>query len=420
MFNNEISRWWTVVGGALACAVSIGVMGNSFGIFTKAISAEFGWDRSTATLGLTIQHIFSGLSFVPLGAVLLRFDVRKPTALFVTLCAGCIFCLGLVPNSPTIYYALFAVLGACSAAATAMPYSVAIVRWFDDQRGLALGIMVTGTGVGASLMPLLTNYLLTNYGWRVGFMGLGLLMAAGTLFALAFMVRTPRTPQRHEMVNDTEAAPTVFEIFTRLPRFWLIAGPIFLLSIAVSGILVNIVPIMTDKGYSAASAVGMLSVAGIASVASRAVVGVCLDRILAPFVATGVLLIATAGLLIVLLAPVSLPAAYISAVCIGFSLGAEADVITFMVSRYFRPAIYSKVVGTVFLLFAWGNAAGISVASYAHDYLGSYRPAIEVFIGLTVLSIIIVLRLGEYPYPSRGIHLAVGAKELRAAKAAVT
>jgi MFS family permease len=133
-----------------------------------------------------------------------------------------------------------------------------------------------------------------------------------------------------------------------------------------------------------------------------------------------VLLVATAGLLIVLLAPVSLPAAYISAVCIGFSLGAEADVITFMVSRYFRPAIYSKVVGTVFLLFAWGNAAGISVASYAHDYLGSYRPAIEIFIGLTLLSIIMVLRLGEYPYPRRERHVAVGSKDLRPAKAAVT
>ena len=70
-----------------------------------------------------------------------------------------------------------------------------------------------------------------------------------------------------------------------------------------------------------------------------------------------------------------------------------------MVSRYFHPAIYAKVVGTVFLLFAWGNATGISLASYAHDYLGSYRTAIELFVGLAVLSIIIVLRLGEYPYP---------------------
>jgi MFS family permease len=351
------------------------------------------------------------MSYLPLGAVMFRWGVRGPTALFVSLCAAGIFCLGLVPNSPMIYYVLFALLGACSAAATAMPYSVAIVRWFDDQRGLALGIMVTGTGIGASLMPLYTNYLLTNYGWRVGFMGLGLLMAVGTLFALAFMVRTPLEPQRHEQTGDTEPAPTVFEIFTRVPRFWLISAPIFLLSVAVAGILVNIVPIMTDKGYSSLNAVGMLSVAGFASMGSRVVVGAFLDRVLAPFVAAGVMSIAIVGLLTILLAPVWLPAAYISAICIGFSLGAEADVITFMVSRYFRPAIYSKVVGSVWLLFAWGYASGISIASYSHDYLGSYKPAIELFIGLTLLSIIIILRLGDYPFPKREIRAAAGGAE---------
>src|SRR5258707_2260319 len=110
MINNRINRWWTVAGGAIACAVSIGVIGNSFGIFTKAIVAEFGWDRSTATLGLTIQHIFSGLSYVPLGMILHRWDVRRPTALLVSACAVGIICLGLVPNSPTVYYALFAVV----------------------------------------------------------------------------------------------------------------------------------------------------------------------------------------------------------------------------------------------------------------------------------------------------------------------
>src|SRR5258708_37394345 len=108
MINNRITRWWTVVGGAIACAVSIGVLGTSFGIFTKAIAAEFDWDRSTATLGLTIQHIFAGLSFAPLGAILLRWDVRRPTAILVTICGICIFCIGFVPNSPLIYYVLFA------------------------------------------------------------------------------------------------------------------------------------------------------------------------------------------------------------------------------------------------------------------------------------------------------------------------
>jgi len=399
MINNSMNRWWTVVGGAIACSVSIGVIGYSLGIFTKAIAAEFGWDRSTATLGLTIQHICSGVSYLPFGGIMLRWNVRRPTAVLVTVCAVCIFCVGLVPNSPLLYYALFALMGAASAAATAMPYSVAIVKWFDDYRGLALGLMVTGTGIGAATVPLYTNYLLSNFGWRIGFMVLAVTLFVGSMFPLAFLVRTPATPRRPETFEPAIAEPSHLEIFTRMPRFWLVGGPIFLLSVAVAGILVNIVPIMTDAGYSRENAVGMLSAAGIASICSRAVIGFCLDRVLAPFVAAGVLLIATAGLLLILFGPAWMPALYVAALCIGFSLGAEADVITFMVSRYFHPSIYSKVVGSVFLLFAWGNATGISLASYVHDYLGSYRLAIELFIGLALLSVIIVLQLGAYPYP---------------------
>src|ERR1700722_4720892 len=72
MFNQPLNRGWTVAGGALGVPVGIGVLGNSFGIFTNAIGKEFGWDRSTTTLGLTIQHICAAVSYVPMGFLMVR------------------------------------------------------------------------------------------------------------------------------------------------------------------------------------------------------------------------------------------------------------------------------------------------------------------------------------------------------------
>jgi MFS family permease len=108
------------------------------------------------------------------------------------------------------------------------------------------------------------------------------------------------------------------------------------------------------------------------------------------------------GLVVLLVAPVSTPVAYLIAVLIGFSLGSEADIITYMVSRYFSTASYTKVVSAVFIFFATGNGTGVSVFSYSHDLLGSYRPGIELLIVLLGLGIALVLRLGEYPF--RGHH----------------
>ena len=128
---------------------------------------------------------------------------------------------------------------------------------------------------------------------------------------------------------------------------------------AVIGTLGNIVPVMTDKGFSTTSAVGMLSIAGFASLFSRAFVGLLLDRFHASVVAAGSMGVAILGLLVLLVVPVSTPVAYFIAVLIGFSLGSEADIITYMVSRYFSPASYTKVVSAVFILFATGNGTGV-------------------------------------------------------------
>ncbi len=419
MFSQPLNRWWTVVGGALGVAVGIGVLGNSFGIFTNAIGKEFGWDRSTTTLGLTIQHVCAGISYVPMSFLMVRWGVRGPTAITIALCAASIFCVGLVPNSPAIYYLLFTVMGICSGASNAIPYSIAIVRSFDHHRGLALGLMVTGTGIGATLMPLYTNFMMANYGWRGGFMGLGVLVAAVTLPALAFMVRVPPTPQNRERIGGTGGVPALLEIIVRL-RFWLIAAPIFFLSMAVIGTLSNIVPLMTDKGISTTSAVGMLSTAGFASLFSRALVGLLLDRFRASTVAAGSMSLAILALFIFLAAPVSTSVAYLIAVLIGFSLGSEADIITYMVSRYFSPASYTKAVSAVFILFATGNGLGVSVYSYSHDLLGSYEPGVELLIALLVLGIVLVLQLGAYPFGERPADSHVAEDSMTPAKAPAT
>jgi len=417
MFNQPLNRWWTVAGGALGVAVGIGVLGNSFGIFTNAIGKEFGWDRSTTTLGLTIQHVCAGISYVPMSFLMVRWGVRGPTAVTIALCAASIFCVGLVPNSTAIYYFLFTVMGICSGASNSIPYSIAIVRSFDHQRGLALGLMVTGTGIGATLMPLYTNFMMANYGWRGGFMGLGVLVAVVTLPVLAFMVRVPPTAQHGESIGETEGQPALLEIIFSL-RFWLIAAPIFFLSMAVIGTLANIVPLMTDKGISTTNAVGMLSIAGFASLFSRAFVGLLLDRFHASTVAAGSMGIAILGLLIFLAVPVTTPVAYLIAVLIGFSLGSEADIITYMVSRYFSPASYTKAVSAVFILFATGNGLGVSVYSYSHDLLGSYPPGIQLLMALLGLGIVLVLQLGEYPFREARASGHVGESSLAPGKAA--
>jgi predicted MFS family arabinose efflux permease len=110
---------------------------------------------------------------------------------------------------------------------------------------------------------------------------------------------------------------------------WLIIGLFCLSSVAVIGIQVNVVPMMTDEGLPAAQAGLLLTIYGLASLLGRLVGGVLLDRVPARFLAAGVLLSPVVG--IVLLQP-SLPAAAAGIALVGLALGAETDLLSYLVA----------------------------------------------------------------------------------------
>ncbi len=79
--------------------------------------------------------------------------MKRVTLVFIALFGMYIMAMSLTPNSYVRYLLLFSVLGAFSAGQAPLPYAKAISAAFDAKRGLALGIAMTGVGVGTALMP---------------------------------------------------------------------------------------------------------------------------------------------------------------------------------------------------------------------------------------------------------------------------
>jgi MFS family permease len=93
----------------------------------------------------------------------------------------------------------------------------------------------------------------------------------------------------------------------------------------------------------------------------------------------------------------------IGSALIGVGLGSEADLMTYLVSRYFGFEVYSKVLGTMWVAWAWGGGIGTIVAGVTFRWSHSYLTALGIFAVLLIISSIIVLRLGSYVYPPQ-IH----------------
>jgi len=93
----------------------------------------------------------------------------------------------------------------------------------------------------------------------------------------------------------------------------------------------------------------------------------------------------------------------VAAVSLGFGLGAEIDVIGFLVSRYFGLRAYAQIYGTLFGIFTLGTGFGPVLMALCFDLTGSYNTTLIGFGASLVCASLLVSRLGEYPFPVQGV-----------------
>lgn len=179
--------------------------------------------------------------------------------------------------------------------------------------------------------------------------------------------------------------------------FWLIANAIFTVSVATFGIISQLVPIATDRGHSPLVAAGILSTVGIGSLFGRLAAGYVMDRMFAPYVAASVFVLAMVGMGL-LTGATSVVVMTLAAVMVGVAAGAEGDVLTFLVSRYFPMNAFGSVTGAIWVTWAWGGALGTYLLGLSYDTTHSYGIAIAGFVAALALGTVAILRVGPYAF----------------------
>lgn len=410
MFNRPISPWWSVVAGAIGGVLASGpLMVYAYGTLARPMGVELGWDRGVLAANVTAYLFGNGLGLAMIGWLIARFGIRGPSALFVAIYGLAFASVAVLPPSPDLFLAAFLMVGIGGAAATALPYAVAISGFFNARRGLALGIVVAGSGAGATLNPQVAQFLTESLGWRAAFGAIGLAAGLGSLLAIVTMVRTPSGVREDRYSADAAVSRLpVSQLYLRNRHFWIVALVILAVSIAAFGTMVSLVPLFADRGFDTLTATTILSVAGLTSWAGRLIVGYLLDKMFAPLLTALIFALAAFGLLLLLGGGSSVPAAFAGAALVSLALGAEADLLTYLVSRYFRLVDFSRVTGLIWVVWTWGGALGISLAAQSFARFGSYTPAFIGFAAIVLAAAGLVCSMGPYRNP---VHPAVAEPE---------
>ena len=184
---------WRVVAGAVAgLTVCNGpVLFFTSGVFLKPIAADMHWQRSTVSFALSLATLLSALATPILGRMMDRWGIRAVSLPGLPVFAASLGMLALSPGSPAACIILAALAGVARTVQAPLPYAKAFSAWFDDRRGLALGIAMTGVGLGAIIVPQIARALIERVGWRGAYVGQGALTLAVAFPAVALTIREP-------------------------------------------------------------------------------------------------------------------------------------------------------------------------------------------------------------------------------------
>ncbi len=378
----------------------------TIGVFAIPLSKNFGWGMDTVMGGLTIFTLVALVASPAIGYVADRFGARR-TAITSLLLFGLVFmAFNFNTGDKWMYYGLWGVMAVAGAGTLPMTWTRAINNWFNDNRGLALGLSLLGTGIFGALAKLFSYSIIENYGWRAAYVGVGLLPLLIALPLAYFFFRDVDDPKvadkvarlRAEIPSHSKRVKTGKTVAQALRdwKFWLLAFCFILISFAIGGPIPNLEPMLGSKGFEATDAVILASAIGYAVLFGRLIGGYLLDRFWAPAVAFLLLSIPALSCYLLQGADLTYINALIAVVILGFGAGVEYDLMAYLVSRYFGMKNYAAIYGFLYGFFAMGAGFGPVIFGKFFAATGSYDTVLFYAMLAFLIGSFPLLFLGKY------------------------
>jgi predicted MFS family arabinose efflux permease len=394
----------------LACAFGIGlgmapIPIYTLGVFAAPLAQEFNWGIDKIMSALPVLTLCSLLLSPVIGFIADKFGVRK-----VAMGAVLGFSLGMMlhalnPGSYPIYLATWAVIAVLGVGTLPVTWTKVINNWFSDCKGLALGCSLVGTGLFGIFAKFYTAFLIDVLGWRLAFVGLGLLPLVVSLPLVYLFFRDtsdPKISDVHKPKHMQKAGEQVAisglspkQAFTDW-RFWLMSICFVAISFGVGGLIPNLENLFSTKGFDKNDAIILASLIGVSVVFGRLVGGYLIDRIWAPGIAVVMLILPALSCYFLMQGDPGFAMAAVAVLLIGLTAGAEQDLMAFMVARYFGMKSYGLVYGVLYSCFALGAGSGPWLLGREFATTGSYDNVLAYVGAAFVIGSLPLLLLGKY------------------------
>jgi len=383
-----------LLAAALGAGTSLPFFAYTNSIFAPHLIAQFGWSRAQfALVGLTM---LAALPILPIvGRLTDLFGVKRVALTGTLLLVPCFVAYSMMQGSFLLFLAIFTAVLMIGSATSTLTYARLVVESFDRARGLALTVMnCMPAALAIAGVPLL-NWSIETYGWRASFLGLGAFsFIVGMIAVLLIPPRLAQEPiEKADPAERPHAAREDYGIILRSRVFWFIMAGMFLcmLQTPLHSGQMNIM--LLDNHLTTQTASDIVSIYALGTIVGRIGCGLALDRFPTPIVTAISMGLPALGYFLLATSWDAVSIITFSMFLVGLSVGAESDLVGYLVARYFKMRIFNTVSGLLFTTSFFVSATGALLISLTLRLTDSFAPFLWLVTGTIVIGSLLFLQL---------------------------
>jgi len=378
----------------------------SYGVFFKHLIADFGWSRAATSGVHSLFMVSHGAFGIIMGWLADRFGPAR-------IMAACAFIAGLglaltsQVNALWQLYVTYGLIFGIGESAGFTTTTSTTARWFIKRRGLALGIVASGAGLGTLIIAPVAERLIAAFDWSTAY----LVLAAATwviMIPSALLLRRDPAEKGLRPYGSDEAIVTsdngeekaaaavetgiALKAAARYKPLWMLFIVYFLFNFCLQMVMVHLFNFATDMGIASLIAATFISIIGIGSFVGRLLMGTASDRIGANNALLICCIIMMATLVLLIFAG-ELWMFYLFAIVFGFAYGGEVPQMAVLVGRFFGLRAVAALVGVIVFGATIGGAIGAWVGGQVFDVTQSYQLAFTIAAITSFIGVVLILML---------------------------
>ncbi|MEJ2739365.1 MAG: MFS transporter [Dehalococcoidia bacterium] len=393
--------WYIVAALFLIWTICHGLVILSFTAYIDPLTSTFGWNYTQITVAASLRSLVYVIFMPVTGFIVDHWSAKKLVLSGVVLASIGVFSLSWI-NTLWQFYLCYIVMGLGTSACTATIPLTLVGRWFRKKLSFATGILMSGTGIGGLIVPLVTRNI-DVLGWHTAMLIISVSMLI-ILAPISFLIRPypeqygylpdgdvtgePDAGKEKKPVQNKAVDIGVKQALKSRP-FWHVSIAFMFHAMAVHAVTTHIMPFLSTIGSDRMASSFITSALAILSIIGRLSFGWFGDKFNKKLIAaSGTTLVGLSLILFSNITTISLWTLLPAIMLFGIGWGGSITLHSVILKESFGTSNLGAIIGFSISVSSFGMMAGPPLVSLIYESFGEYRIAWFIVIGVVIISVI--------------------------------